>query len=188
MNKIVSFKKEIFFKNQIEEITSIALEHNYKIEENKILGEFIINGEYKTNDNSEREPFLNKLPFQINLDNKYILDNIIVDIDDFYYELGNNTLIVNIDVLIDKLEEIKKKKKEIINERCIEEETLFNEIENKELYTSYKVYIVREEDNIESISLKYNISSSELEKYNDLTEIKVGDKLVIPFVFNEEDK
>lgn len=54
--------------------------------------------------------------------------------------------------------------------------------ENK--YYTYKVYIVRGGDTIESICTKYNITYEELKKYNDLSEINVGDKLIIPS-FNE---
>lgn len=54
--------------------------------------------------------------------------------------------------------------------------------ENK--YYTYKVYIVRGGDTIESICTKYNITYEELKEYNDLSEINVGDKLIIPS-FNE---
>ncbi len=195
MKKIVPFKKEITFKTELSEITSIALEHNYKLEDNKILGEFIINGDYKINlDSENREPFINNIPFQINLDEKYILDNISVDIDDFYYEIiNNNVLSVNIEVLIDKLEEkeiIEEEKEEVEQERCVEEEiTLFSETKDiKDTYASYKVYIVRENDLIEEIMGRYNVTKEELEKYNDLKELKIGDKLIIPFMFDEETK
>lgn len=55
-------------------------------------------------------------------------------------------------------------------------------VDNK--YYTYKVYIVRSGDTIESICTKYNISYEELKEYNDLSEINVGDKLIIPS-FNE---
>ena len=54
--------------------------------------------------------------------------------------------------------------------------------ENK--YYTYKVYIIRGGDTIESICTKYNITYEELKEYNDLSEINVGDKLIIPS-FNE---
>ena len=55
-------------------------------------------------------------------------------------------------------------------------------VDNK--YYTYKVYIVRSGDTIESICTKYNITYEELKEYNDLSEINVGDKLIIPS-FNE---
>ena len=84
MKKVIPFKKEIKLENDFEEILSIALEHTYKREDLKISGEFIISGEYKSKD--KNEPFVYNIPFQISLDDKYILDNIDVTIDDFYYE------------------------------------------------------------------------------------------------------
>lgn len=55
-------------------------------------------------------------------------------------------------------------------------------VDNK--YYTYKVYIVRSGDTIENICTKYNITYEELKEYNDLSEINVGDKLIIPS-FNE---
>lgn len=182
MKKIVPFKKEIKLDDNFEEILSIALEHTYNKEELKITGEFIINGEFKIK--GKNEPFIYNIPFLINLDEKYNLDNVDVLIDDFYYEIKNKTLIISIELSIENLEE-----------RCVEEE-LFKqvnepvklEVEKEDKYTTYKVYIVEENDTIESICNKYNILKEELEKYNDLNDFKTKDKIIIPYIFNEETK
>ena len=42
------------------------------------------------------------------------------------------------------------------------------------------------EDNIDKILAKYNISKEALASYNDISNIKVGDKLIIPEVKNEQ--
>lgn len=186
MKKVIPFKKEIKLENDFEEILSIALEHTYKSEDLKISGEFIISGEYKSKD--KNEPFVYNIPFQISLDDKYILDNIDVTIDDFYYEIKGNYLIINIELSIENLEE-----------RCIEEDTFKQvnepikletkeEVINEDKYTTYKVYIVEENDTIESICTKYNTTKEELEKYNDLTSFNLKDKIIIPYIFNEETK
>ncbi len=47
-------------------------------------------------------------------------------------------------------------------------------------YLTYKVYIYKEEDTIESILEKYNITKEELNDYNNLEEIIPGTKIVIP--------
>lgn len=47
-------------------------------------------------------------------------------------------------------------------------------------YSTYKIYIVREGDTIEMVLQKYGVTKEVLEKYNDLTEVKIGDKLIIP--------
>ena len=110
MKKIVPFKKEIIFKSNVSEITSISLEHSLNIEdEHLISGEFIISGDYRINDNSTNtEDFLFNIPFDIHMDEKYVLDKAIIDINDFYYEIINSKVLeVNIEVSIDKLEEKK---------------------------------------------------------------------------------
>ena len=221
MKKIVPFKKDIIFKTNLSEIVSISLEHSFHLEKDSLItGEFIISGEYKMADTSvDTEKFSFNLPFDINIDERYLLDNITVDIDDFYYEIvNNNVLSVNIEVLIDKLEEkpietkvidvptdlekqtftlepepIREIEPETINE--IKEEledqrpvinnetisTIFDDFdESRETYATYQVYIVRENDSLENILQKYEISKDELEKYNDLNELKIGDKIIIP--------
>mgnify|MGYP004633947443 FL=1 len=229
----------MLFNNNVHEITSISLEHDLKEKENNLVsGNFYISGEYKVSDTSTNtETFNFTLPCDINLDNKYILKNLKIDIDDFYYEVINsNILKVNIDVLLDNLEE-KEEIKEVIveenrveeenmeereevqikstpiqelkndleresddkmeieeKERCIEDEDISsvnsifgNFSEQKESYKTYKVYIVREGDSIDTILQKYSVSREILEKYNNLNEINLGDKIIIPSTINEKD-
>lgn len=241
MKKIVPFKKEIIFKTNISEIVSISLEHNLQIEsKNLIEGKFLVSGEYKITDSSTMsEPFSYDLPFSINMDDRYILDNTIVDIDDFYYEIINdNVLSVNIEVLIDKLEEKELEKpfievetldedeiieskpigllekdeliqpleindpvetlereeimenkieekvqNEEIDKRCVEpeESSIFEQFNsNIETYKSYTIYIMRDGDSLDMLLEKYEITKEILAEYNDLDELKVGDKLIIP--------
>lgn len=239
MKKIIPFKKEMLFNNNVHEITSISLEHDLKEKENNLVsGNFYISGEYKVSDTSTNtETFNFTLPCDINLDNKYILKNLKIDIDDFYYEVINsNILKVNIDVLLDNLEEKEEIKEDIVEEnrveeenmeereevqikstpiqelkndleresddkmeieekeRCIEDEDISsvnsifgNFSEQKESYKTYKVYIVREGDSIDTILQKYSVSREILEKYNNLNEINLGDKIIIPSTINEKD-
>ena len=108
MKKIIPFKKDIIFKTNIAEITSISLENTLnKDQDNEICGDFTVSGEYRIADESiHTESFSYDLPFDIHMDEKYDLEHAVIDIDDFYYEIvNNNVLNVNIDVLIDKIEE-----------------------------------------------------------------------------------
>lgn len=57
---------------------------------------------------------------------------------------------------------------------------LFSNLDNSETYVTYYVYIVKEDDNIDKILNKYGITKEQLEDYNDITDVKVGDKLIIP--------
>ena len=47
-------------------------------------------------------------------------------------------------------------------------------------YYTYKIYIVRQGDTYETICNKYNITLDDLKEYNDLNELNVGDKIIIP--------
>ena len=61
--------------------------------------------------------------------------------------------------------------------------SLFDTLDSSvETYKTYKVCIIRTGDTIESVLQKYSISKEELEKYNNLTDIKIGDKLIIPSI------
>lgn len=203
MKKIIPFKKNIKFDNNIYEITSISLEHTLHKEENTISGNFIISGEYRVTENSvDTLPFNESLPFTIELTNKYNINNAQIDINDFYYEIVDNKILgINIEVKIDKIEEIIEEPKEIIevinnpveepvNIRCIEEEpkeiieenSIFANIDNQNNYVNYRVYIVRENDTLESIMNDYQVTKEEIEQYNDISSIKIGDKIIIPYV------
>lgn len=67
-----------------------------------------------------------------------------------------------------------------------DKKSFFDSLDGNETYSSYYVYIVKEEDNIDKILAKYNISKEALASYNDISNIKVGDKLIIPEVKNEQ--
>lgn len=59
----------------------------------------------------------------------------------------------------------------------------FEEKENKEFIT-YKVCIVRDGDTLESIVEKYGSTIESIKKYNIINELKVGDKIIIPYERN----
>lgn len=245
MKKIVPFKKELPFKTNIAEITSISIEHSLHLSDNNLItGSFMLTGDYKISEtSSSTEKFSFDLPFDITIDDKYKLDHVTLDIDDFYYEIIDNKMLsVNIEVLIDKLEEKPLIQKEIIEQkemtledtleelkeekmkenildidsdedkRCYDDEEVqlqqlnektevpFKQLDDKveavsknsvkslfdnfdstaETFSTYKVCIVRENDNVDTIIQKYSITKEELSLYNDLSDLKIGDKLIIP--------
>lgn len=57
---------------------------------------------------------------------------------------------------------------------------LFSNLDNTETYTTYYVYIVKEEDTIDKIISLYGVTKEDIENYNDITSIKPGDKVIIP--------
>ena len=70
MKKIIPFSKEIIFKTNLAEITSISLEHTLNTQDKDIDGSFIISGDYKIHEVSiNRENFNYKIPFKHELDN-----------------------------------------------------------------------------------------------------------------------
>ena len=103
MKKIVPFNNVLNFKTDVSSVTAISLEHDTKISSDSISGTFYITGEYKITDGQiDREHFDFELPFDIALGSNYNLDTLVVDIDDFRYELvDRNKLKINIDLYID---------------------------------------------------------------------------------------
>lgn len=305
MKKIIPFNNVVDFKTDVREITAISLEHEIKKYPDMISGVFYISGEYKITEGLlEKEKFNFELPFDIALTNNYDLDSLLVDIDDFRYDLiTDKSLKVNIDLYIDgeeieppierkiyteelvikdenvrytyednvlnneseddiKQEMINKELEEdkpiieesIINEikeieiqkdidelddelTCIEEtdeiieperidllkdmltnnkvnevnkENEMNENTNlninnntnddsnnvdtnvfmptqeEEKYVTYRVYKVLENDTLDTILTKYNITKEMLSDYNNIENITTGDKLIIPTINTNE--
>lgn len=237
MKQIVPFTKKIEFNTNVDEITSISLDKKIKeISDGIISGVFELYLEYKESDISVNILKYNStIPFDIDIDDKYDLKNVKVDIDDFYYDIDDNEVILHIDVLIDNLELIEEKieiekpilreevkikvddisceeeidddfeeiieeLKEDRNDSQIEIEDLFKELDENivdmkvdekmpifqtfdtknETFVTYNVHIVRDEDNIDTICLKYGVTKEELSYYNDINMIKLGDKLIVP--------
>ena len=211
MEKIIPFKKDIPFKTNIYEINSISLEHTLSLkDEYLIMGDFIISGTYKlTSSSINIDEFNFKIPFEISIDKKYDTKNIKVDINDFYYEvIDSSILAVSIEVLVNNLEEkeeimesarenkiidieeVNTKEPDELERDFINNDSLpqnkeiissiFDNLDDNENYVTYKVHIVTENDTVESILQKYEISSNKLELYNDMSSLKIGDKLIIP--------
>ncbi|MBR3898007.1 MAG: LysM peptidoglycan-binding domain-containing protein, partial [Bacilli bacterium] len=183
-------------------------------EENIIKGSFIISGTYKMTESSINvDSFNYDLPFEISIDKKYDTQNLILDINDFYYEvIDSKILAVNIEVLLDNLKEkelieLKEERgaaekeetdefnevEELLNqadenkkdsdsqdERQTETTSLFDNLDDNEKYVTYKIHFVNENDTVESIIQKYDVPLSKIEEYNDLTDIQIGNKIIIP--------
>ncbi len=206
MNKIIPFNKDITFDEEIGEIISIALDDTLKfVDKNTIKGELIIRGCKKLGD--IEEDFSYPIPVEIAVDDKYNTEKASINIDDFYYEIINgNILHVKIDLILDDLYYKEEKKIETRNitidlkDDLIKEEDkikkdndnneevdildLFKEKntnEEKE-YSIYRVYVVDENDTLDSILNKYKVSKDDLEEFNDLSDLKPGLKLIIPSI------
>ncbi len=195
MKKIVPFNKDILFENTLAQISSISLDHNLKLKDkNLISGEFKITGTYKISSASlTTDNFEYNLPFDISIDKKYNTSDITIDINDFYYEIKDDKMLsISIEISIDGLKEIEKVREtkleeNIINneaeENKVEEESIksvFSDLDNNERYVTYKVHVVKENDTVLLISEKYGVTKEELEKYNNLNNLNIFDKIIIP--------
>ena len=109
--------------------------------------------------------------------------------------MDNGKIVLNIDLKLDNVEEIPIIEfEEPLIERVEETPTVEREESVNDIfdyntktnsYMTYRVYIVRENDTVDSIVEKYQITKEELAKYNILNNISIGDKLIIP---NEKNK
>ena len=80
-----------------------------------------------------------------------------------------------------------KEELEIIEEQKEENDINFINIDNsKETYGTFIVYIVRQNENINTILEKYNTTLEEVEKYNDIKDLSIGTKLIIPLLKDED--
>lgn len=107
MKKKVAFQKEIEFPTMIGEVSAISLEHNLKfVDESSVEGELLLSGKYKLTEASRlEEDFSYKIPTEIALTEKLDLDTAKIEITDFYYEIANeDTMVCNIELLIDGVE------------------------------------------------------------------------------------
>ena len=257
VKSIIPYQKEISFGSKIAEITSMSLEHEIEIKQGEASGNFILSGDYKSHEVSvNREPFLYKLPFSIELTDQIDLDSIQFEITDFSYDLLNDdTVEVNIEfsleaeeILIEEPEVIEESVIEVVEERnipiieedpvvapdlmqfvdanviereeqknmevleeepekeeeriiikkepvLITEEKKTMEKENMQVseetiiknvnptddsFATYHIHIVKEGENVETICTMYQSNINLLTDYNDMSNIMVGDKIIIP--------
>ena len=195
MKQIIPFVKDINLNSNIFEITSIALEHNLKMENNdSIVGVFTVSGKYKINEISlNEESFENNINFDITLDDKYDASKVKIDIDDFYYEIVDDVYLrVHIDVLVDNLVYAKKplleeKKEEKVNiedvipsiKKLDERSSSTNNIEEEGIDIKEDVKDIDNEkteerdENFNKEEIVNNISSSFLSEENSFATYKV---------------
>ena len=205
MKEIIPLKKDIIFKTVIGKITDINLDHDYKIKDDIVEGKVVLYGKYKMTEASViEEEYLYKIPFSIAISKRIKKDTIKIEIDDFEYEINNDVMKVKINLELTCEEEnedqIFENDKELFESEIINiddniniqnektdinvEENINNItnniINNENNYYTYKVYIAREGDTIETICSKYNVNINDLKDYNNINNLNIGDKIIIP--------
>jgi len=176
----------IFGSYKMTEASVLEEDFNYKIP----FGVSIPNNIKKDTIKIEIEDFnykFNKDILSVNIDldfecDDYIIENNEVnndiDVDNsIEEEIINNISLNDIDI---ENTEVDNSSNDINIEENINNIT--NVINKEEKYYTYKVYIVREGDTIDDICNKYNVTLNDLKEYNDINNIGIGSKVIIPYV------
>lgn len=82
----------------------------------------------------------------------------------------------------DESKEILEENEEKKDEEVPLKKNFFNIEDDSDTYGTFIVYIVRQNESIHDIIEKYHTTVEEIEKYNDIKNIGIGSKLIIPFV------
>lgn len=89
----------------------------------------------------------------------------------------------------DLFKQDEEKIESVMGENILNDQTvtsIFNNFSEKdEKYVTYYVHIVRENDNIDSICAKYAVSIEEIKEYNNIDQITLGTKIIVPYIANE---
>ncbi len=201
MNCKIPFTKDIDFEKKVSEITSISLEHETKVEDGMLKGNFIVSGDFKSHEVSvNKEAFSYILPFEIDLVDDVDPDTIEFMIEDFTYEIIEQSILrVNIDFnviasLKEKEEEPlfqdvsnafieseqKEEEKNLDRHELESEDTIIENITDHNEYATYHIHMVSDGESVETICTMYNTNINVLQDYNDLSHISAKDKLIIP--------
>ena len=190
---------------------------NFK-DANSIDGCLTLLGSYKATSASQvEEDFHYDLPVDITLTEGVDFLEGSIEITDFYYDIvEDHSLLCHVEIMIEApevLEEdrecdgdsVEQKEIEIPHIDSVEPQeyadeerpmnvekesssSLFQVDETQETYGTFVVYVIQQNETINSIIEKYNTSIEELEKYNDIKDLSIGNKLIIPIIHAEDTK
>jgi len=145
------------------------------------------------------EPVREELP---KIDEEEVIEEQVEDTTNDDKELLTEKEVEESQKVIDNIMNTEKKEEEVVEEKKeepviktdIQEEvktttdtkvmnSIFSAFANtEETYTTYSVYLLRENDSIENIIENYGVTREELSYYNDLDNLNVGSKIIIPTV------
>jgi stage VI sporulation protein D len=133
--------------------------------------------EYVRNDDLEIPVEINENIYKFEIDENEMLDNFNKELEEKY-------------IFDDEIEEDSKPLVEVNQNKTVKSNSSVGSIfasipSSEETFSTYYVYVVGETDTVESIIDKYKTTREELLNYNDLTNVKVGSKLIIPCINNE---
>lgn len=159
---------------------------SYEVEKDVLHLKMLLNMDYEEIVVPEIEQELENEEEEIETADKEILESIEEIEEEAVY---HNELMIENEFKEESKEE-NKEEIDIIDKKEAEAsiKNIISNMNEEESYYKYKVYIMRSEDTIESIAIKYNVSLEDLREYNELENINIGDKIVIPFInVNAED-
>ena len=58
--------------------------------------------------------------------------------------------------------------------------------DTEETFSTYSIYILRENDTLDEVLNRYGVTKEEISEYNQLDDLKVGSKLILPTVISNE--
>lgn len=152
MKENFEIEKELKFNSNLAEVLSISLEEKHEVENNKLIGHFIVSGEYKIHEISlNKEKFNFKIPYEHEITSDIDENTLNVEISNFIYDSDKESLYVTIDY------EVVGDRKDIL---------LFDDEENlEEFLKSREVEVIMDEviDEIDE-SLEKNIEEIKEEK------------------------
>ena len=170
MKESFKIEKELLFKHNIKDITSISLDRDYKVDNNVVNGNFLVNGEYKVHELSlNKEKFNFKVPFKYELNNDIDSNSINVEIINFVYDYSKDELIVNIEY------EISGDRKDVLE--FDSEESLDDFLKNREV----EIIDTRNEDITEIIEEPEEVKEVEIisnEKVEDRNIEEIFDNII----------
>ncbi len=158
---------------------------NYNVIDDNILKvniEFRVKGEEKVLKEEETDKIFNDVPDANVVDTQIELREENTKASDADEEEQKQEEIVN-----ENEKESESEKENIDNDLTeerldnITEKTILENIASTEdEYITYHIHIVKENETIESIANNYKTTANTLGEYNDIKDLKIGDKLIIP--------
>ena len=158
---------------------------NYNVIDDNILKvniEFRVKGEEKVLKEEETDKIFNDVPDANVVDTQIELREENTKASDDDEEEQKQEEIVN-----ENEKESESEKENIDNDLTeerldnITEKTILENIASTEdEYITYHIHIVKENETIESIANNYKTTANTLGEYNDIKDLKIGDKLIIP--------
>ena len=196
----IEIKHTLSLKDDYEIEGDIIVDGKYKMTDASIMEEefhytlpFIVAIDSKY-DTSNLEISISDFNFEI-INEEKLQVNVEIQLDnieekemirnDIEIPINEEEIVTPVHTKIEPLEELNKEIESTNYANEKEEKTNIGSIfsnltSNDETYSTYHVYIVRESDTLEGIMDKYKITRDELANYNDLDDIKIGTKLIVP--------